>query len=144
MLNVVQTGRMGEEAPAENIIATLVAVTGSYAFPLAVPFVHRYSRSMVVRTVLSLTFLSALSVAVFSSREVFDEMHQKRLFVIHMENVGASDWENRMQADLLYRLRTESNTCMSVPRIALQVSTSSPTKLRNALVLLTLVLFLLL
>ena len=90
MLNFAQTGRMGEEAPAENIIATLVAVTGSYAFPLAVPFVHRYSRGMVVRTVLFLTLLSALSVAVFSSREVFDEMHQKRLFVIHMENVGSS------------------------------------------------------
>lgn len=31
--------------------------------------------------------LSGVMMLVFMQREVFDEMHQKRLFVIHMENV---------------------------------------------------------
>lgn len=90
VLTSSKTGRMGDEAPAENIIATLVAITCSYAFPLSIPFVHRYSRGMTIRAALFLSVLSVLSIAVFSARDPFDEMHQKRLFVIHMENVGAN------------------------------------------------------
>jgi len=36
---------------------------------------------------LFLSALSAVTVLVFREREVFDEMHQKRLFIIYMENV---------------------------------------------------------
>lgn len=79
---------MGEEAPAEHIIATIVAVTGAYALPLTVSFVHRYSRAVLKRSIVLLTILTTVSVAVFSMREPFDDMHQKRLFVVHMENVS--------------------------------------------------------
>ena len=82
---------MGEEAPAENIIASIVAIIGSYALPLAIPFIHRYSRAVVVRALFCLSILTVLSMAVFCTREVFDDMHQKRLFVIHMENVSDLD-----------------------------------------------------
>ncbi|KAJ3545708.1 hypothetical protein NM688_g5597 [Phlebia brevispora] len=88
------TGRMGEQAPAENIIATLVAVIGAYAFPLSIPFVHRYSRAMIARALLFLSVISALSIAIFSTRDVFDAMHQKRLFITSGEqhlHVGAAD-----------------------------------------------------
>lgn len=83
-----QTGRMGKQAPAEHIIATIVAVTGAYALPLAIPFIHRYSRAVLVRSIVIVSVLSTLSIAVFFMREPFDAMHQKRLFVIHMENVS--------------------------------------------------------
>ena len=84
-----QTGRMGDEAPAEHIIATIVAVTGSYALPLAIAFLCRFPRAVLVRTVSVLSVVVVLSMAIFSQRDPFDEMHQKRLFVIHMENVSS-------------------------------------------------------
>ena len=84
-----QTGRMGVQAPAEHIIATIVAVVGSYVVPLLVPFLHRYSRATLVRGIVLLSIITTVSIAVFSTRNPFDTMHQKRLFVIHMENVCA-------------------------------------------------------
>ena len=85
-----QTGRMGEQAPAEHIIATIVSLTGAFALPLSIPFIHRYSRGVLVRSIVLLTFVTTASVAVFSMRSPFDTMHQKRLFVMHMENVRCS------------------------------------------------------
>ncbi len=87
MVYSVQTGRIGEEAPAEYIIANIVAINGSYMLPLMVPFMHRFSRRTLVRVVVLLAMATGLAVAVFSVRSPFDPMHQKRLFVIHMENV---------------------------------------------------------
>lgn len=81
---------MGEQAPAEHIIATIVSLTGAFALPLSVSFIHRYSRGVLVRSIVLLTIVSAASVAVFSMRNPFDTMHQKRLFVMHMENVSIS------------------------------------------------------
>lgn len=78
---------MGKEAPAEHIIATIVAVVGSYVVPLSIPFIHRYSRVVLTRSILLMVTLTVISMAVFSMRSPFDTMHQKRLFVIHMENV---------------------------------------------------------
>ncbi|KAI0766101.1 hypothetical protein BD413DRAFT_605949 [Trametes elegans] len=85
------TGRIGEEAPAEHIIATIVAATGSYVLPLTAPFVHRFSYRIVVRAVVFLSLVTALAIAVFSARSPFDTMHQKRLFVIHMENITSEE-----------------------------------------------------
>ena len=79
---------MGEEAPAEHIIATIVAISGAYALPLAVPFIHRWPRAVLKRAIGLLSILVVLSIAVFSVREPFDAMHQKRVFVVHMENVS--------------------------------------------------------
>ena len=88
-LNVrLQTGRIGEEAPAEFIIATIVAITSSYILPLTVPFVHRFSRRILIRLVIFTSMVTGLAMAIFSMRSPFDPMHQKRLFVIHMENVS--------------------------------------------------------
>ncbi|KAI9062799.1 hypothetical protein FKP32DRAFT_1629419 [Trametes sanguinea] len=85
------TGRVGEEAPAEHIIATIVAVNGAYILPLTVPFVHRYSHRILVRAVIVLSMLTGLAMAIFSMRSPFDPMHQKRLFVIHMENITSEE-----------------------------------------------------
>ena len=39
-----------------------------------------------------LSVLTVLLMAVFAMREPFDAMHQKRLFVIHSQNVGSADF----------------------------------------------------
>ncbi|KAI0684198.1 hypothetical protein BC835DRAFT_1523949 [Cytidiella melzeri] len=96
MFNVLEvfvplTGRMGEEAPAEHIIATIVAVCGAYALPLAIPFIHRYPRAVLMRSILIFSTLTMISIAVFAMREPFDAMHQKRLFVVHMENITSGE-----------------------------------------------------
>lgn len=66
----------------------MVALIGAYSFPNVVAFVHRFNRRTLVRSVLFLSALTAVTMLVFKQREVFDEMHQKRLFVIHMENAS--------------------------------------------------------
>lgn len=81
---------MGEDAPAEHIIATIVAATGAYTLQLLVPFVHRFPRRSLVRAFVFFALLSGASMAYFSTRSPFDSMHQRRLFVIHMENVRVS------------------------------------------------------
>ena len=85
-----QAGRTGREAPAEHIIASLVAITGAYTLPLALPFAHRYGPRALRRAVLALVGLSAATAAVFAMREPFDALHQRRLFVLSLENVSAS------------------------------------------------------
>lgn len=82
------TGRFGEEAPGEHIIASIVAITGSYTLPLVIPFAHRFSRRLLVRAVVLFSMVTGIAMVVFAGRSPFDAMHQKRLFVIHMENVG--------------------------------------------------------
>ncbi|THH08417.1 hypothetical protein EW146_g8997 [Bondarzewia mesenterica] len=81
------SGRTGREAPAEHIIASLVAITGSYTLPLVLPFSHRYGPRMLLRAVLFLAALTVAVIAIFAGREPFDALHQKRLFVLSSENV---------------------------------------------------------
>ncbi|KAH9928451.1 uncharacterized protein BXZ73DRAFT_48526 [Epithele typhae] len=85
------TGRIGEEAPAEYMIANIVAVNGAYIVPLVIPFVHRFSHRILVRAVILLSMVTGISMAFFAMRSPFDDMHQKRLFVIHMENITSQE-----------------------------------------------------
>lgn len=79
---------MGADAPADHIIASIVAMTGAYSLPLVLPFVHRFPRRTLKRAAILPTFLTAIAIAVFAMREPFDVMHPKRIFVLHMENVS--------------------------------------------------------
>ena len=90
IVNLHILGRIGREAPAEHIIASMTAVVGAFAYPSLIPFSHRFSRRTLFRSVLCLSLLSGAAMLVFMRREPFDEMHQKRLFIIHMENVRTS------------------------------------------------------
>jgi len=85
------TGRFGEEAPGEHIIASIVAGAGAFTLPLALPFVHRFGRQFLTRAVLFASAATAVATVVFSMRSPFDDMHQKRLFVIHMENITSAE-----------------------------------------------------
>ncbi len=60
---------------------------GAQSLPLALPFAHRFGRRVLVRAALLMTAVTALSMAAFTMMAPFDAMHQKRLFVLHTENV---------------------------------------------------------
>ncbi|CAL1714519.1 unnamed protein product [Somion occarium] len=85
------TGRMGEQAPGDHIVATIVAITGAYALPLVIPFAHRIPRRVLARAVLFPTMVTAVAMAIFAMREPFDRMHPKRFFVMYMENVTSQE-----------------------------------------------------
>ncbi|KII83063.1 hypothetical protein PLICRDRAFT_180757 [Plicaturopsis crispa FD-325 SS-3] len=81
------TGRIGADAPADNVIATIVAILCAHMFPLVLPFAHRFPRAALRRSVGVLGVAIVIVTAVFAARSPFDAMHQKRLFVLHTENV---------------------------------------------------------
>ncbi|KAJ3539089.1 hypothetical protein NMY22_g4892 [Coprinellus aureogranulatus] len=78
-------------APADHIIACIIAVLVSPGFPSVLPLVHRFGKRALLRGIIATSILTAASIAYFSAREPFDDMHQKRLFIIHMENVTTSE-----------------------------------------------------
>jgi len=86
-----QTGRVGSEAPSEFIIASLVAVLGCYTFGLTTPFAHRFGPSALRKAVVVLLLGVGVAMAVFARKDVFDSSHQKRLFVLHKEDVSIVD-----------------------------------------------------
>ena len=61
---------------------------GAYNFPLAIPFSHRFGRKALARSVVLMVLVTGGVMAYFARREPFDSMHQKRLFVLHHENVS--------------------------------------------------------
>jgi hypothetical protein len=60
---------------------------GATALPLVLPFAHRFGPRVLRKAVLLLAGITAVAIALFSMREPFDEMHQQRIFVLHLENV---------------------------------------------------------
>lgn len=87
MIDVLQTGRIGAEAPAEHIIASIAAAMGAYNLPLVLPFAHRFGHRMLARSIILVVLATGAAMAVFSMKSPFDAMHQKRLFVLHHEDV---------------------------------------------------------
>lgn len=83
--------RMGKEAPAEFIIATLASASGFTFFPNLVPLFHRLSRPSQRRTILALAFITITTVALFAGPwwKTYDSMHPKRAGVQYTYNVSA-------------------------------------------------------
>ncbi|KAF9233723.1 hypothetical protein BU15DRAFT_53545 [Melanogaster broomeanus] len=81
------TGRTGEEAPAEFIIASIVAILGVFTMPFALPFAHRFGPGVLRRAFILAVIGLGLVMAFFYGQEPFDKKHQKRLFVVHMEDL---------------------------------------------------------
>jgi hypothetical protein len=80
------------------------------------PSAHRFGRRALRRGVILLSIVTALLMAIFARRLPFDAMHQKRLFILHTENVrhftsmvAAKD----NQQSYIPRLRPMSNTYIS-------------------------------
>ncbi|KAI0262359.1 hypothetical protein BC834DRAFT_925273 [Gloeopeniophorella convolvens] len=85
------TGRIGADAPAEHIIASLVAVTTSLAVPLITPFFLRFSPRVRMNGVLLLNVAAVIAVAAFFFRSPFDARHQRRLFVLSSDNITSHE-----------------------------------------------------
>ncbi|KAF6747109.1 hypothetical protein DFP72DRAFT_614406 [Ephemerocybe angulata] len=85
------TGRQGAEAPADHIIACLIAILVAPALPLVIPLAHRFGKRALGRGIIVTSIVAVAAIAYFSVRAPFDDMHQKRLFVLHMENVTTSE-----------------------------------------------------
>ncbi|KAJ3967803.1 hypothetical protein EV361DRAFT_1006474 [Lentinula raphanica] len=88
------TGRIGADAPADNLIASIVSVVGMLGFPLFVPFVCRFQSSdnrMLGKLIVVMTLVTAVPIAVFSARSPFDPMHQKRVYVLRTENITTGE-----------------------------------------------------
>ncbi|KAI9572020.1 hypothetical protein HD554DRAFT_2016273 [Boletus coccyginus] len=81
------TGRIGGDAPSEFIIASIVTVIGAFMVSFGVPFAHRFGSATLRRTLVFAMLALGVIVAFFYNQAPFDEKHQKRLFVIHMEDV---------------------------------------------------------
>jgi hypothetical protein len=67
-----------------------VAILGSYTLNFTTPFAHRFDRPALRKAVVVLLLVVSVVMAVFARKEVFDKNHQKRLFVLHKEDVSAS------------------------------------------------------
>ncbi|KDR80962.1 hypothetical protein GALMADRAFT_1358006, partial [Galerina marginata CBS 339.88] len=85
------TGRIGAEAPADNIVAIITASLGAISFPLVLPFAHRFGRARLLRGIVLLSVAMTGLVAFYATMEPFDEMHQKRLFILHSENITTGE-----------------------------------------------------
>ena len=76
-----------------------------------------------------LSVIMGVLIAVFASMEPFDAMHQKRLFILHMENVGGGFYcvvlEKKLTIFCVYRSRLMNNTSISRLQMVRQVSRSS-------------------
>ncbi|TFK64946.1 hypothetical protein BDN72DRAFT_846164 [Pluteus cervinus] len=92
------TGRIGAEAPSEHIIATIVSSIGSKSLPLVLPFAHRFGKEKLGKGVLLAGVITVAVMSVFSRREVFDDMHQKRMFVLHLENITSHEQHLHLSA----------------------------------------------
>ncbi|KAE9386618.1 hypothetical protein BT96DRAFT_1026164 [Gymnopus androsaceus JB14] len=95
-------GRIGANAPADNLIATIVAGVGALGVPLVVPFVWRFQNrpqteasrgeTGVLKTlIIVMALITAVPIAIFSVREPFDSMHQKRVYVMRTENITTGE-----------------------------------------------------
>ncbi|KAI6096899.1 hypothetical protein EDD16DRAFT_1670945 [Pisolithus croceorrhizus] len=85
------TGRIGRDAPAEFIIASIVSILGAFCVSFIPALAHRFGprflRQMLWMSILSL----GLTMAFFCAQDSFDRMHQRRLFVVHKENMMTRD-----------------------------------------------------
>ncbi|KAI0032979.1 hypothetical protein K488DRAFT_48677 [Vararia minispora EC-137] len=85
------TGRIGADAPAEHIIATIATVTLAYTFPLVLPFAHRYGAGAMFKAVIGLNMLLYAMTILFAQRSPFDTLHQRRVFVLSIDNVTSHE-----------------------------------------------------
>ncbi|KEI41749.1 uncharacterized protein L969DRAFT_15765 [Mixia osmundae IAM 14324] len=91
-LFVPLTGRVGADAPVDNIIATITSAVGIMCFPMLIPLMHRFGGGFIKRLWLFAIMATVTVIIVFSQPGwvVFTPGHPKRIFVLHMENTTTS------------------------------------------------------
>ncbi|KIO07538.1 hypothetical protein M404DRAFT_997720 [Pisolithus tinctorius Marx 270] len=85
------TGRFGKDAPAEFIIASIVSILGVFSVSFTPALAHRFGPRFLWQMLwLSIVSLG-LVMAFFYVQDPFDRMHQRRLFVVHKDNMMTGD-----------------------------------------------------
>ncbi|ESK96806.1 endoplasmic reticulum metallopeptidase 1 [Moniliophthora roreri MCA 2997] len=84
-------GRIGIATPTDHLMATIVSGLGTIGFPLFLPFVHRFGRKFLVRSTFAASVATAIAIAVFAARDPFDDMHQKRVYILRTENITTGE-----------------------------------------------------
>lgn len=84
------TGRIGVEAPAEHIVATLIAVMVPLAAPLILPLAFRIPPQNLKGVLFLLRIVTTVAVAYFVfqwGHWAFDSDHPRRMYISLSENV---------------------------------------------------------
>lgn len=87
-------GRMGTDAPADHVIASLVAALVTLVGGFVPALCHRYGRAFMQKAIYALLAVSCITTALFAAKgaNVFDDKHPRRLFLHHVENVTSGEW----------------------------------------------------
>ncbi|KAH8993018.1 hypothetical protein EDB92DRAFT_1986255 [Lactarius akahatsu] len=85
------TGRIGADAQAEHVIASIAAVMLSITVPLVTPFSHRFSENVRMNAVTVLNIVTVGAVAIFALRSPFDDTHQRRVFLLGSDNITSQE-----------------------------------------------------
>ncbi|WWC88985.1 uncharacterized protein L201_003900 [Kwoniella dendrophila CBS 6074] len=86
-------GRMGKDAPAEYIIATISSLSALIFFPTFIPLFHRVSRSSQRKVVLVIAIILSWVVTALAGPWYwpYDEMHPKRVGIQYLYNHTSSE-----------------------------------------------------
>ncbi|KAG8993048.1 hypothetical protein FRB94_011080 [Tulasnella sp. JGI-2019a] len=86
------TGRLGELAPVEHIIAVMSSVMSFFVISFLLPFAHKIRRNALLNTIFGLLVATFVIMVTFAfGVSPFDPMHQKRVFAVHFENLNTQE-----------------------------------------------------
>lgn len=126
------TGRMGENAPAEFIVASIVAVLGAFCLSFIYALAHRFSPHILRLVMVSLLIVLGVAMAFFYAQDPFDRQHQKRLFVVHKEDLVTREQHLHIAAadgtpgfeNLVYEIASEFGVSGVTPKTGMSYTRS--------------------
>ncbi|KAF9435018.1 hypothetical protein BGZ76_007031 [Entomortierella beljakovae] len=86
------TGRIGADAPVDNIVAVMSGFITFVFCPPLLAFSHRFGKSVLKRITIGLVLFHLISVLISSAvMYPYDEFHPKRVFVQHVRNMTSGE-----------------------------------------------------
>ncbi|KAF9984633.1 hypothetical protein BGZ65_013025 [Modicella reniformis] len=86
------TGRIGVDAPVDNIIAIMSGFVTFVICPPLLAFSHRFGRAILKRIAIVLLILHLVLVLISSAvMYPYDELHPKRVFIQHLRNMTSGE-----------------------------------------------------
>ncbi|KAG0003762.1 hypothetical protein BGZ80_011579 [Entomortierella chlamydospora] len=86
------TGRIGVDAPVDNIVAVMSGFVTFVFCPPLLAFSHRFGRAILKRIILSLVVIHLISILISSAvMYPYDELHPKRVFIQHLRNMTSGE-----------------------------------------------------
>lgn len=84
------TGRLGIDSPAENVIAIIVTLITFQSWPLLPSYIATLSRKTRIRALFTMAGAVMFGVVFFTTRDVWDAAHPRRLFIEYIYNITDS------------------------------------------------------